>query len=312
MLRVKRFTLQNKNGMQVELCDLGARILSIKVPDLHGGLVETTLNHSNNNAIIDDQSYMGASIGRTSNRISKSRFSLDGIEFNISANEGKHHLHGGEGGFSNKVWQSQGTNTLSNSLTFKLHSPDGDQGYPGAVDAQVIFTLHENNELRFDFSATSTKPTPINFCNHAYFNMGEENIYDLELHIKGDAYLPVDQESIPLGNFEAVANTRFDFIESAILGNRLTSGGFDHCYRATSKNMAKLTSHRHKISLEVESDHVGIQFYSGKFLPIPQSALCLEAQGYPDAINHQALAQDILRPGELYQKYVIYRYSHID
>jgi aldose 1-epimerase len=298
--------------MQVELCDFGARILSIKVPDRSGKLIETTLNHSSDKAIIDDESYMGASVGRTSNRISKSRFSLDGIEFNISANEGEHNLHGGDGGFSNRIWQSKGTNTHGNSLTFELHSPDGDQGYPGAVNAQILFTLYENNELRFDFSATSTKPTPINFCNHAYFNMGEENIYDLELRIEGDAYLPVDVESIPLGYFEAVANTRFDFNESAILGNRLTSGGFDHCYRATNKNMAKLTSRKHKMSLEIESDQVGIQFYSGKFLPTPQSALCLEAQGYPNAINHQALEQDILRPGELYQKYVIYRYSHTD
>jgi aldose 1-epimerase len=312
MSRLKRFTLQNKNGMQVELCDFGARILSIKVPDRSGKLVETTLNHSSDQAIVDDESYMGASVGRTSNRISKSRFLLDGIEFNISANEGKHNLHGGKFGFSKRIWQSQGSNTQENSLTFELHSPDGDQGYPGAVNAKVVFTLCENNELRLDFSATSTKPTPINFCNHAYFNMGEENICDLELRIKGDAYLPVDQESIPLGYFEAVANTRFDLNESAILGNRLMSGDFDHCYRVTTRNMAKLTSRKHKISLEVESDQIGIQFYSGKFLPIPQSALCLEAQGYPDAINHRELDQDILTPGELYQKYVIYRYSHID
>jgi aldose 1-epimerase len=312
MSKLKKFTLQNKNGMQVELCDFGARILSIKVPDRSGKLIETTLNHSSEQAIVDDEFYMGASIGRTSNRISKGRFSLDGIEFNISKNEGKHNLHGGESGFSNKIWQSQGVDIQGNSLTFELHSPDGDQGYPGAVNAQVLFTLYENNELRLDFSATSTKPTPINFCNHAYFNMGEDNICDLELRIKGDAYLPVDTESIPLGYFETVANTRFDFNESAILGNRLTLGDFDHCYHATNRKMAKLTSRKHKISLEVESDQIGIQFYSGKFLPTAQSALCLEAQGYPDAFNHQALEQDILRPGELYQKYVIYRYRHID
>jgi len=312
MSKLKKFTLTNKNGMQVELCDFGARILSIKVPDHSGKLIETTLNHASDKSIINDESYMGASVGRTSNRISKSQFSLDGIEYSICANEGKNHLHGGEVGFSNRIWQTKGTNTQGNSLTFKLHSLDGDQGYPGAVNAQVLFTLKDNNELRFDFSATTTKPTPINFCNHAYFNMGEENIYQLELHIHGDAYLPVDTESMPLGYFETVANTRFDLNEGTILGERLTSGDFDHCYRTTNKNMAQLTSKKHNISLEVESDQVGIQFYSGKFLPIPQSALCLEAQGYPDAINHQALDQDILRPGELYQRYVIYRYSHID
>ncbi|WP_158409440.1 aldose epimerase family protein [Brumicola pallidula] len=302
--------MRNDRGMHVELCNFGARILSIKVPDKDGKLLETTLNQANDEDIISDKFYMGASIGRTCNRISNSQFSLDGVEFSISTNDGVNNLHGGEVGFSKRIWHTKGTNVHSNSLTFELHSQDGDQGYPGAVDAQVLFTLNEKNELRLDFSATSTKPTPINFCNHAYFNMGEKNISNLELRIQADTYIPVDAESIPLGYFDTVVNTRFDFNESAVLADRLMSGTFDHCYHAKNTKMATLTSRKHKISLEVESDQVGIQFYSGNFLPTAQSALCLEAQGYPDAINHQALDQDILRPGELYQKYVIYRYSH--
>ncbi|MFT6329112.1 MAG: aldose 1-epimerase [Bermanella sp.] len=298
--------------MQVELCDFGARILSIKVPDKDGKLLETTLNHSNDEDIISDEFYMGASVGRTCNRISNSQFCLDGVEFTISSNDGVNNLHGGEVGFSKRVWHTKGTNARGNSLAFELHSKDGDQGYPGAVEAQVLFTLNENNELRLDFSATSSKPTPINFCNHAYFNMGEKNIYNLELRIQADAYLPMDAESIPLGYFDTVLNTRFDFNESTVLADRLTKDTFDHCYQAKNTKIATLISRKNKISLEVESDQVGIQFYSGNFLPTAQSALCLEAQGYPDAINHQALEQYILRPGELYQKYVIYRYSHVD
>lgn len=312
MPRLKKFTLTNHKGMQVELCDFGARILSIKVPDKDGKLLETTLNHGNDEDIINDEFYMGASVGRTCNRISNSQFCLDGVEFTISTNDGVNNLHGGEVGFSKRVWDTKGINAHGNSLAFELHSKDGDQGYPGAVEAQVLFTLNENNELRLDFSATSSKPTPINFCNHAYFNMGEKNIYNLELRIQADAYLPVDAESIPLGYFDTVLNTRFDFNESAVLSNRLTSDTYDHCYQAKNTKIATLTSRKNKISLEVESDQVGIQFYSGNFLPTAQSALCLEAQGYPDAINHQALEQHILRSGELYQKYVIYRYSHVD
>jgi aldose 1-epimerase len=312
MPRLKRFTLINHKGMQVELCDFGARILSIKVPGKDGKLLETTLNHSNDEDIISDEFYMGASVGRTCNRISNSQFCLDGVEFTISSNDGVNNLHGGEVGFSKRVWHTKGTNARGNSLAFELHSKDGDQGYPGAVEAQVLFTLNENNELRLDFSATSSKPTPINFCNHAYFNMGEKNIYNLELRIQADAYLPMDAESIPLGYFDTVLNTRFDFNESTVLADRLTKDTFDHCYQAKNTKIATLISRKNKISLEVESDQVGIQFYSGNFLPTAQSALCLEAQGYPDAINHQALEQYILRPGELYQKYVIYRYSHVD
>jgi len=312
MSPLKRFTLQNQNGMQVVLCDFGARILSIKVPKHDGTLIETTLNHSSDKAIVEDESYMGATVGRTSNRISKSQFSLNGEEFHISANEGKNNLHGGAGGFSKRVWSTDGVNEQKNAILFTLLSEDGDQGFPGEVNASVLFTLNDINELKFVFSARSTKPTPINFCNHAYFNMGESTIKDLELTIHADAYLPVDKESIPLGYFESVENTRFDFNLPAILGQRLSNGLFDHCYRASSKQMAKLTSYQHRMRLELESDQVGIQFYSGNFLADPQSALCLEAQGYPDAINHAELEHDILNPGESYERYVIYRYINID
>ena len=273
MPRLKKFTLRNEKGMQVELCDFGARILSIKVPSKDGKLLETTLNHANDEDIINDEFYMGASVGRTCNRISNSQFSLDGVEFTISNNDGVNHLHGGEVGFSKRIWHTKGTNVHGNSLTFELHSQDGDQGYPGAVDAQVLFTLNENNELRLDFSATSTKSTPINFCNHVYFNMGEKNIYNLELRIQADAYLPVDVESIPLGYFDTVVNTQFDFNQSSVLAVRLKVDTFDNCYQAKNTKMATLTSRKHKISLEVESDQVGIQFYSGNFLPTAQSAL---------------------------------------
>jgi aldose 1-epimerase len=131
---------------------------------------------------------MGASVGRTCNRISNGQFCLDGIEFTISTNDGVNNLHGGEVSFSKRGWHTTGTNEHGNSLAFELHSKDGDQGYLGAVWAQVLFKPTENNELRLDFSATSSKPTPINLCNHAYFNMGEKNIYNLELRIKADAY----------------------------------------------------------------------------------------------------------------------------
>jgi len=310
MSKLKRFMLQNSNAMQVELCNFGARILSIRVPNDLGELIETTLNHATDEAIVNDGFYMGATVGRTSNRISNSRFSLDGVEHHICTNDGIHNLHGGENGFSKRMWQTDGANNTGNAITFTLRSEDGDQGFPGEVNAQIIFTLNESNELKFDFLATSTKPTPINLCNHAYFTMGEDNIDNLELCIQGDAYLPVNADSLPLGHFEAVANTRFDFNSPATLAERLTSGTFDHCYRTTSTKMARLKSQKHKICLEIESDHVGIQFYSGNFLPIPQAALCLEAQGYPDAINHSVLAPDILRPGKEYRRYVIYRYMN--
>ena len=307
---LKKFILKNQIGMQVELCEFGARILSIKVPDKNGKLIETTLNHTSDDAIYSDDAYMGATVGRVSNRISGSKFVLDGIEYQLSMNDGANSLHGGEDGFSKRIWQTKGINAAGNSLLFSLRSQDGDQGFPGEVNAEVLFSLSEENELRLDFSATSLKPTPINFCNHAYFNMGENNINELELSIQADDYLPVDEESIPLGHFVAVAGSRFDLKQSTLLGPRLALGTFDHCYRATQAKMARLTSKKNGLSLELESDQMGMQFYSGNFLPRPQSALCLEAQGYPDAMNHEALEHNILRPSEKYKKYVIFRYKH--
>lgn len=309
--KINRYTLCNDNGMTVELCDFGARILSIKVPNKTGQLVETTLNHESDDAILADDAYMGASVGRVCNRISKAAFTLDGTEYRLSVNEGKNTLHGGQYGFAKRKWNTDGVNAQRNLIKFSLLSGDGDQGFPGALAVDIIYSLSEQNELKFEFIATSTKATPINLCNHAYFSMGEETIHDLELTLHADAYLEVDKESIPKGDFTSVAETRFDFNDGAVLSDRLKQGIYDHCYRANAKNMASLTSYKNGLRLELESDHVGVQLYTGNFLPTPQNALCLEAQGYPDAINQEALEHDILRPGEIYNRYVIYRYVSI-
>jgi aldose 1-epimerase len=295
--------------MTVELCDFGARILSIKVPNKSGELVETTLNHESDDAILTDDAYMGASVGRVCNRISKAAFTLDGTKYQLSVNEGKNTLHGGQYGFAKRQWTTDGVNAQHNLLKFSLLSGDGDQGFPGDLAVDIIYSLSNLNELKFEFIATSTKATPINLCNHAYFSMGEESIHDLELTIHADAFLEVDSESIPEGEFTPVAETRFDFNGGALLSNKLAHGVYDHCYRASAKSMASLVSYRNGLRLELESDHVGVQLYTGNFLPKPQSALCLEAQGFPDAINQENLEHDILRPGDIYKRYVIYRYS---
>ena len=309
--KINRYTLRNDNGMTVELCDFGARILSIKVPNKSGELVETTLNHQSDDAILQDDAYMGASVGRVCNRISKAAFILDGCEYKLSVNEGKNTLHGGQYGFAKRQWNTDGVNAQHNLIKFSLLSGDGDQGFPGDLAVDIIYSLNQLNELRFEFIATATKATPINLCNHAYFTMGEDTVHDLELTVRADAYLEVDDESIPQGGFTPVEGTRFDFNDGALLSEKLALGIYDHCYRASAVNMASLTSHKNGLRLELESDHIGVQLYTGNFLPTPQSAVCLEAQGYPDAINQEALEHDILRPGEIYKRYVSYRYVSI-
>ena len=308
---LQRFTLRNKHGMEVVLCDFGARILSIKVPNAKGELIETTKNYESDDEILNDDAYMGATCGRTANRIANASFELDGHTHYVNANEGENNLHGGQYGFSHRKWDTKGVNSNGNVIKFSLLSGDGDQGFPGDLSTDIIYTLSDDNALKFEFIANSTKPTPINLCNHAYFTMGESHINDLTLEIAADAYLEVDENSIPKGDFTLVEGTRFDFNKATTLSEKLADGVYDHCYRVTSSEMATLSSNKTGLSLTVESDHVGLQLYTGNFLPEAQTALCLEAQGYPDAINQENLPHDILRPGELYKRYVVYSYSHL-
>jgi aldose 1-epimerase len=306
---IQRFTLKNKNNMQVTVADYGARILSIKTQDKNGKLVETTVNYQTDQEIFDDQSYMGTTVGRVCNRISNACFELNGKTFKLPANEGKNTLHGGTTGFDKLFWKTQGLNETGDKISFEIVSPDGDQGFPGELTLSVNYELNNANELSFRYVATSTKDTPINICNHAYFSLGETHVNDMQIQLKADSYLPVDNDSIPLGHFEPVSNTRFDLNQLTDLHTVLGTDGYDHCYKITDRNAVKVIAKNTGITLEVETDYPGIQLYTGNFLPVKQSALCLEAQGFPDAINQTALPADILKAGEVFQRYVIYRYG---
>lgn len=308
MQSITRYKLINKHNMHVELCDFGARILSIKFPDITGKLVETTLNHSSDEDIFNDDSYMGTTVGRVCNRISNAKFSLDGTEYSLTPNEGKNTLHGGVNGFDKIYWKTHGV-VKDNKICFELLSPDGDEGFPGDLSVLLTYELTDTNELVISYKANSTKPTPINLCNHAYFNLGEQTIHDMSLQLFCEEYLPVDEESIPLGHFQTVQGSKFDLRASTDLAG-IDQTGFDHCYKVTQSNTAKVWAKNTRICLEIETDQSGIQLYTGNFLPKKQSALCLEAQGFNDAINHDKIPADILRPNNEYKRRVIYRYSH--
>jgi len=306
----KSFRLINQHNMQVEVCNYGARILSIKVANNQGELIETTQNHYNIAHILNDDAFMGATVGRVCNRISGAQFAIDGTCFKLQANEGENLLHGGEDGFDKRVWNTEGVKANNTSIRFTLVSVDGDQGFPGELTVSVDYQLTDNNELIIKYQAITTKATPINLCNHAYFHLGERHIRDLNIQINADEYLPVNAQSIPLGSFCSVTGTKFDLQTMSDLNDKLDSDGYDHCYKIKQAVCARVESKNTRICLEVETDHLGLQFYTGNFLPNKQSALCLEAQGYPDAINHDTLEHDILRPKETYKRTVIYRFSH--
>lgn len=306
---IQRFTLRNANNMEVTVADYGARILSIKAPDKEGKLLETTANHQTDEEILSDDSYMGTTVGRVCNRISNAQFELNGITYKLPANEGNNTLHGGPNGFDKMFWQTNGLDTSGQEIAFDIVSEDGDQGFPGELKLKVIYQLNNLNELRLKYIATSSKDTPINICNHAYFTLGEDHVRDMHIQLKADNYLPVDDSSIPLGHFEAVFGTKFDLNGLTDLAEVLSEDGYDHCFQITEQNAAKVVSKNTGISLEVETDYPGIQLYTGNFLPVKQSAICLEAQGFPDAINQAGLPVDILKVGEQFERYVVYRFG---
>ena len=227
----------------------------------------------------------------------------------LSANEGSNTLHGGKDGFDKRFWNSNGVEQNNTKIVFSLVSEDGDQGFPGEVNVSVTYTLTDNDELKINYHATSDKPTPINLCNHAYFTLGESHVKDMHIRLPADAFLPTKADGIPTGHFEPVKNTKFDLNILTDLEKQLDEDGFDHCFKILENQTALVIAKNTGICLEIETNNPAIQLYTGNFLPIRQTALCLEAQGFNDAINQDAFPADILRPNETYSREVIYRYS---
>lgn len=305
--KLSRYTLQNRLGMQVELCNFGARILTIKYPDKRGELVELTLNHKNNEGILNDDSFMGATVGRVCNRIANASFTLKDRLHKLTANEGNNTLHGGPKGFDKCFWDVV-THT-SDAIRFALISPAGDQGFPGEVTVSVEYRLNERDELHIGYMATSTEATPINLCNHAYFTMGEKIMSDCSLWINADRYLPLNHESIPIGTFDTVDNTDLDFRQLTPLKQRLHTTDYDHCYELNTSQAAELIGNNSGIRLTLSTNQVALQLYSSNHLKPKHSALCLEAQGFTNAINQPEFHPDILKPNQIYQKEVVYGFS---
>ncbi|MGJ8693786.1 MAG: aldose epimerase family protein [Thalassotalea sp.] len=319
MSDINVITLNNDSGMEVDILNLGARVSSIKFP-VNGKLKEMTATYQAVEDFKTDQFYIGATAGRYANRIAKGQFSLGDETFQLTTNNGENCLHGGVEGFSHRYWQVEAQN--KQSVVLVLISPDGDQGFPGEMTTKVKYTLTADNSLDIEFSATSTKDTTVNLCNHCYFNLGEPDINTLSLMIKSEHILPVNENSIPTGELRAITNTDFDFSEAVALSKRLpnisdkmlsVATGFDHCYTINgdiSEVVAELSSKQ--VSMTIKTDQPGLQFYTAAYLSgafKPFEALCLEAQNYPDAINQPKFPSALLKAGDSYHKMVSYIFS---
>lgn len=335
---VYKYVLTNDNGISVVLSDFGATIISINVPDKFGKMADVIGGYDNLQSYIEADGYQGAIIGRVGNRICKGKFTLDGVDYNMYINNGPNHLHGGKEGFDKKIWQVLSLDEGAEpSIKFFLLSPDKDEGYPGNLAITVTYGLKNDGSLSIRYEATTDKRTIINLTNHTYFNLGgysSGKIFDHELWLDADTYLPTDESLIPTGEIKSVQGTPFDFRIPKKIGrdihlhdrDLIIAGGYDHCINFTGgetkfpKLRAKVMHEESGRVMEMYTNQPCVQFYSGNFLtnekyPFKnncsqnkQMAFCLETQHMPDAINHDNFTSVILNPEEKYDYTTIYKF----
>jgi aldose 1-epimerase len=328
---ITQFTLTNAHGMVARIIDFGGIITELHAPDREGRLADVVLGFDQLAPYASDSPYFGALIGRYGNRIAKGRFTLDGQEYALPVNNGSNHLHGGVPGFDKVKWKA---GIGGDSLRLAYASRDGEQGYPGNLDVTVVYTLTDDNELVVRFHAVTDKATPVNLTQHSYFNLaGGGDILGHLLTIDADAFVAIDEGSIPTGALAPVAGTPFDFRTPRAIGARIDEDdtqlrngqGYDHCF-ALNKPQGTALSRAARVLdpgsgrvLELFTEEPGVQFYSGNFLDgsltgkgqiyAHRSGFCLEPQHFPDSPNQPQFPNVILRPGEVYQTESRFRFS---
>jgi Galactose mutarotase and related enzymes len=334
---VSLFTLTNARGHVVTLTDYGAAIVGVEVPDRSGAPADVVLGFDDLPGFLSETNpYFGCVVGRCGNRIARGRFTLDGKAYRLAVNNGPHHLHGGARGFDKLLWRSEVVGENPPSVRFSLGSPDGDEGYPGALDVEVVYTWTDESELRLDYRAVTDRATVVNLTNHVYFNLagqGRGDVLGHRVRIPAERYVSVDETLIPTGELAPVAGTPMDFREEHTIGERLRAVGgdpigYDHTYvlkTAPSDETvlaAEVTEPAGGRRLRVFTDQIGVQFYSGNFLDgacvgkggvryEQHTGFCLETQHFPDSPNQPAFPSVVLRPGQVYRTSTSFRFDTV-
>lgn len=328
------FTLTNKDGNVIKLTNFGARITWIEVPDKAGVKDNITFGFDTFDGMINGDPYFGSIVGRYANRIARGKFSLDGKDYTLALNNGPNSLHGGPGGWHSVVWNAEVLEKAeSPTVKFTYRSPDMEEGYPGNMDVEAIYTWTDKNEIVIDYKCTTDKKTVLNITNHAYFNLhgaGNGNILDHQLVIKASAFIPVDSTLIPTGEVRPVMGTPFDFTSPHAIGERIGESydqliygkGYDHTFVLDNREEVDATVYEPVTGrlMEVISDQPGVQFYCGNFLDgsvtghggkpyVYRSGLCLETGHYPDSPNHPDFPTTVINQGDTFTSRTIYRFS---
>jgi aldose 1-epimerase len=325
------FTL-NARGLEVRAIPYGAIIVSIRVPDRRGDLADVVLGFDDLQGYLERSRYFGAVVGRYGNRIANGRFSLDGRTYQLATNNGPNHLHGGVRGFDKVVWRAQADRPEGGTrVVFSYTSRDGEEAYPGTLNARVTYEVNERNELSVEYEATTDAPTPVNLTQHTYFNLAGEGRGDILGHVlalDADQFLPVDETMIPTGELAGVAGTPFDFRRPTPIGARINDAheqlkrgtGYDHSFVVQGapglRRAAHVVEPASGRTLEIVTTEPGVQFYSGNHLSgqagkaghtyAARSGFCLETQHYPDSPNHAHFPSTILRPGATYRSKTVF------
>ncbi len=323
--------------MAARLTDHGATLVALDVPDRAGRPTDVVLGFDTLDGYRGDHPCFGATVGRVANRIAGARFALDGEEYALAKNDGPHTIHGGARGFDRRVWAATtGEGPEGAWVSFTRTSSDGEEGYPGTVEASVTYRLTPANELVIEMGATTDRPTLVNLAHHSYWNLAGHASGDVLGHVlqlSSDHYTPNDATRVPRGTIEPVAGTPHDFTRPKRLGQDLarTGGdpaGYDVNFVVTGRpwragelrKVARVEAPASGIVMDLSATEPGVQLYTANFLDGTlrgkggasygrHAGFCLETQKYPDAVHHPEWPSPILRPGERYRHVMVHRFS---
>ena len=328
------YTIRNANGCEVQLCNIGASIVSVKSPDRDGKIDDIVLGYKDAMSYFGDGAASGKSVGRVANRIAKGKMTVDGVGYSLEINNGPNHLHGGSKGFANQLWEGR---VETNRVVFSRTSPDGEQNYPGELYVEAGYYFSDDNELEITYVAKSDKNTVVNLTNHVYWNLAGEGsgqtILDHELQLNCSRVLEMDPTQIPTGEYLDVKGTPQDFTTWRKFGDEILSEfnymkdfkGYDHFFvldNWTPNILAKVGELRHEATgrkVEVLSSQAGAMVYTGNWLeggcPVTKSGgryqdysgVAIECQNYPNAVNEPRFPSVELKAGDTYCQKIVFK-----